>query len=259
MLLVERDLAPAELAENNLDLPRRLSARYCQSAPGTVDRSEVLAEAYLGLVDAACRFDPARDASFRTFAAIRIDGAIRDAARRADVLPRRVRHRVAQMLAAEEQLLSVSPGFSEAQLAAELGWSAAELAAVRTHNHRGRNIQIDAVLGDELSVVGVWPDTSDVEDPAAQTVRNDQLRQLVAAVEQLPEMQRMAVMRLFGDRCSSRQVAAELGLSPQQLRTLRRRALAQLRSALTEPHPAEVRHVGLQEPGTVAAGRPHDA
>jgi len=45
------------------------------------DADEAISCAYLGLVEAAARFDPSRGASFKTFAKHRIAGAIRDGAR----------------------------------------------------------------------------------------------------------------------------------------------------------------------------------
>ena len=51
----------------------------------------------MGLVDAALGFDPGKGIRFETYAAIRVRGAIIDAMRKRDWVPRNVRKRVQQI------------------------------------------------------------------------------------------------------------------------------------------------------------------
>lgn len=56
--------------------------------PPSVRLDDLISFGYFGLVDAATRFDPAKGASFRVFAARRIEGAIYDGIREMDFAPR---------------------------------------------------------------------------------------------------------------------------------------------------------------------------
>src|SRR5208283_4032500 len=59
--------------------------------PPHVDRADLLAAGKLGLIDAADRYDPSRNVRFQTYAMPRIRGAMLDAMRSEDWLPRSVR------------------------------------------------------------------------------------------------------------------------------------------------------------------------
>jgi len=62
---------------------------------GAWDRDDVFAYGVLGLVQAVDSYDPAKGASFASFALIRIRGSILDFKRRMDLLPRSIRRNAA--------------------------------------------------------------------------------------------------------------------------------------------------------------------
>lgn len=70
------------LVAHHLDLARRAAGRIYPRVRGLVSFDELCALANAGLAEAAQRYDPARGASFATFAWYRIHGAIFDGLRR---------------------------------------------------------------------------------------------------------------------------------------------------------------------------------
>lgn len=66
------------LVEKNLNLANKLAHRKLGQLPAYVSFDELQSAAYMGLVEAANRFDEARGFSFTTYAFPRISGAIND-------------------------------------------------------------------------------------------------------------------------------------------------------------------------------------
>jgi RNA polymerase sigma factor (sigma-70 family) len=67
-----------ELVERYIPLANKLAYQKKKSLPRFVDVEELKSAAYLGLVEAASRFDPERGVAFSTFAYPRVFGAIHD-------------------------------------------------------------------------------------------------------------------------------------------------------------------------------------
>jgi RNA polymerase sigma factor for flagellar operon FliA len=78
-----RDHLAAHLVARHLALARRAAGRFYPRVRGLVGFDELCALANAGLAEAAERYDPARGATFATFAWYRIQGAIVDGLRRA--------------------------------------------------------------------------------------------------------------------------------------------------------------------------------
>ena len=67
-----------ELVERYIPLANKLAYKKKRSLPNFVDVEELKSAAYLGLVEAASRFDPERGVAFSTFDYPRVFGAIQD-------------------------------------------------------------------------------------------------------------------------------------------------------------------------------------
>ena len=79
---------------------RRMAARY----PSSVELDDLVSIGTMGLIDAAERYDEKICNSFAGYARIRVQGAIVDALRKADWVPRSVRNRARNIHAAKANL-----------------------------------------------------------------------------------------------------------------------------------------------------------
>jgi RNA polymerase sigma factor for flagellar operon FliA len=91
-------MSTAPVSEHALVLEHRYLARAIAQDTWNrlarrIDLDDLISAAMSGLADAARRFDPARRVSFRSYARHRILGAMLDACRAADWIPRRIRQR----------------------------------------------------------------------------------------------------------------------------------------------------------------------
>lgn len=74
----ESDMTPDELVESHLDLAKKLAQCMNKKTPLSITFDELLSPAYLGLVKASRKFDPAKGNKFVTYASPAVNGAIID-------------------------------------------------------------------------------------------------------------------------------------------------------------------------------------
>ena len=89
-------------------LVRTIACRMVRRFPASVDVDELINVGAMGLIDAVDRFDPSRQVPFKAYAEIRIRGAIVDALREADWVPRSVRRKFTRIETTRTQLFRAS-------------------------------------------------------------------------------------------------------------------------------------------------------
>nr|MBA2319549.1 sigma-70 family RNA polymerase sigma factor [Deltaproteobacteria bacterium] len=87
------DARRGELITAYYPLVQRIARRMAARLPSGIDTDELVSAGVIGLVEAVERFDPARGIAFEPYAKHRIQGAILDALRALDWVPRTVRQR----------------------------------------------------------------------------------------------------------------------------------------------------------------------
>src|SRR5919199_6201195 len=85
-------------------LVKYVVGRLAINLPTIVDSDDIISYGTLGLIDAVERFDPTRGIKFETYAIARIRGAIIDALRSLDQIPRTARQRAREIEAAIVEL-----------------------------------------------------------------------------------------------------------------------------------------------------------
>jgi RNA polymerase sigma factor for flagellar operon FliA len=124
-----RDLARQsrrdQMIMEHLPLVRHLVGKLTAELPAGVDVENLEAAGVLGLVEAATNYDPEREARFKTFAYLRVRGAILDELRRNCPLPQPMLEMLARVRAAYRTLPSP---VSVAALARATGLSEDEIS-----------------------------------------------------------------------------------------------------------------------------------
>ncbi|MEZ5940749.1 MAG: sigma-70 family RNA polymerase sigma factor [Planctomycetaceae bacterium] len=213
---VERD----QLVLEHRDLVQHVLGRVLAEVPNHVDRENLEGAGLLGLVEAAARFDPQHGASFRSFAYLRIRGAIIDELRRNCPLPQRLLNlwgRIREFTAQTEQYPTAE------ELAAQL------------------EVSTDEVL-DCLSAVQVlrFEDWQDELSPVIRTTeleqsleREDQQQLLAEAILELPERLRQVITLYYAEQLRLKEIGEVLGLSESRVSRLLSQAHATLKNIVT--------------------------
>src|ERR671910_151058 len=93
-----------------------IALRMAAKLPSHIQAEDLISAGIIGLIDALDKFNPAREVQFKTYAQIRIQGAMKDELRSLDWASRSVRQkakRLEQAYAALEQDLSRPPSSEE--------------------------------------------------------------------------------------------------------------------------------------------------
>ncbi len=213
-----------DLIIGHLPLVKHVIGRLLGDLPASADAENLEAAGVLGLVEAAAKFDPTRNAQFKTFAYLRIRGAIIDELRRNSPLPQHVLARVAIVRKACRTL--PQPVTVEA-IAAATGLTVDEVA--------------DALAAERFAKTTSWEQSAEPNgfEPAttgdaagSEAERWESIQQLTEAIEALPEKERLAVTMYYREDMRLKEIAAVLKLSVSRVSRLLSKATFELGEAL---------------------------
>ena len=215
-----------DLILSHLPLVKHVIGRLVGGLPPGVDVENLESAGVLGLVEAAGKFDPARNAQFKTFAYLRVRGAILDELRRNSPLPQHMLERVALIRKAQRDL--PHPVTVEA-LAGATGLTTDEVT--------------DALAAERFGKTVSWEQTAEpngynpaaaVEPPDAEAERWEATQQLAGAIEALPPKERLAVTLYYREDLRLKEIAEVMKLSPSRISRLITKATFELGEMLKD-------------------------
>lgn len=232
------EVGMGELVRRGLDVVPGVVAAMTARFPRHVDRAELVRAGSLGVVEAACRYDPSRGVPFERYAAWRVRGAVLDAVRSADWTPRSVRA-AARRIELVEGALTARFGRrpTPAEIGRELGLDAAKVERIRATAAQGVVGHLDTDDGSAGPVDESQP------EPTAALERIELLGYLHDAIDSLSDRHRRVILGQFEEGRTTIDLAVELGVSRSRVSQLRTEALAELRRRIT----------GRYAPGTAPA------
>jgi RNA polymerase sigma factor for flagellar operon FliA len=175
----------------------------------------------LALLEAARRYDPAKGATFATFAEHRVRGAMLDELRSMDHLPRRLRNRTDDMAKAKRKLEEeLGREATVDEIAKELDLDIDEVAGIAQLMEP--HLPLDSVLHRVTT-----SDDSDAKLERAETVKH-----LTRAIEALPERLRMVLALHYDEDLTYREIARLLQVSEPRVCQLHGDALKKLREEM---------------------------
>ncbi len=215
------------------DLVRAIAHNIHRRLPPSVEVADLVNTGMVGLLTAVKRFDPSRGVPFQSFARFYIQGAIMDSLRDADWVPRAVR-RKAQRIEREANALYQRSGITPSgdQIATRLELSKDQFHTMQRDAQIVRLTSFDQPLGEEAgATIGDLVPTADrgAEEEAIDAERRDAL---LAAVQGLPERERIAVSLYFFRGMSLKEIGVVLGVSESRVCQLRTAGTRRLRKRL---------------------------
>ena len=208
---------------------KRIAYHLLARLPASVQVDDLIQAGMLGLLDAARRYDPAQGANFATFAEPRIRGAMLDEIRKGDWAPRSV-HRKAREVAAAIHVVETATG-SEAKdrdIADQLGIPLAEYHATLADLRGQKLLSLDAAGPDDDNEADYIPAPDG--DPIDAVHRESMIKALAAAIDQLPEREKLVLSLYYDEELHLKEIGAVLGVSESRVSQLHSQALARLRS-----------------------------
>jgi RNA polymerase sigma factor FliA len=217
-------------------LVKYLAQRLAGRLPATICVEDLISAGVLGLLDAITKYDPTRGTTFKTYAAMRISGAMRDYLREWDWVPRSVRQKAHALTQAYAQLERQHgrPADDE-DVAAVLGLDLATfhdwLTDVRgvTVFSLDRPLELDAD-GNTMTALAQLVD--EASGPQQHAEAQDLTRHLAAAIDQLPEQEKVVLSLYYYEELTMQEIGQVLELTLSRISQIHTKAILHLRAAL---------------------------
>jgi RNA polymerase sigma factor FliA len=229
----ERD----RLLMENLPQVHFIAKRIHDRLPPHVPLEDLINAGIVGLLEAIRNFDASRGTQVKTFAELRIRGAILDSLREMDWSPRALRRKSRQLEESHSRLrhsLERSP--SEQELAQDMHLSIEELRALLC-DLRGLNLGSLQALEQEDGrgdlVFKYIPNSPD-EDPYYLCLQSELKRCLATAVEDLPDRERKLLALYYKEDLTMKEVGTVLGIGEGRVSQLHSAAMTRLRVRMQE-------------------------
>lgn len=201
--------------------------------PNSVQIDDLIQAGMIGLLDAASRYDELHGAQFETYATQRIRGAMLDELRAADWLPRSLRRdmrRIEAAISHLQQKLGRSP--NETEIAEELRMPLVEYQQMLQESRGAQLVYYEDFHEDDQDDFFEHFEFGKDTDPM-ELLQDERFKaELVQAIENLPDRERMMMGMLYEQEMNLREIGEVMGVSESRISQLHSQAVARLRSRL---------------------------
>ena len=232
MTHVQRDA----LIQETLPLIKHIAHRVATRLPSNIEMRDLINAGVLGLMDAIEKFEPERNVKFKTYAEVRIRGAILDSLRDLDWAPRSLRKKSKDL----ERIYS--------DLSQKLGRPATdeEVSEAMGEDIDSFHALVDQLHGltigsfenlndsdDSENYINYYPDDGS-NDPYAKFESSELTRLLAEAIEELPEKERLVLSLYYYEEFTMKEIGALLGVNESRVSQLHTKATLRLRGRLAK-------------------------
>ncbi|UYG00088.1 MULTISPECIES: RNA polymerase sigma factor FliA [unclassified Halomonas] len=221
----------SDMVNQHMPLVRRQALALQVRLPASIELDDLIQAGMVGLLEALGRFDAAQGASFATFASQRIRGAMVDELRTRDWLPRSVRRSARAMdesVRRLEQSLGRPP--EESEIARDLDMPINEYQQLLADTNSGHLLPFEELLEE-----GGEPIQESLNAPFEELLDGQQRETLIAAIEALPEREKLLMALYYQEELNLKEVGAVLGVTESRVSQLHSQAISRLRARLHEP------------------------
>lgn len=219
-------------------LVKYVAGRLAVALPASVDFDDLVSYGTFGLIDAVEKFELSRGVKFETYALARIRGGIIDGLRLSDWVPRSVRQKARHFETVSQRLeSSLGRAATDAELAAALELSAEEYQNLVSELACTTLTSLDEVWrgdedgGDGVRMLDGLADEN-AEDPLASAEFSELKRALAAAVDQLPERERLVIALYYREGLTLKEIGRVLEVTEARVSQIHTKAVLRLRGKL---------------------------
>ncbi len=213
--------------------------RIATQLPPNVEINDLINAGVLGLMDAIEKFEPSRGVKFKTYAELRIRGAMLDSLRELDWAPRSLRKKSKELTKASQKLQQeFGREISDQELCEEMGIDLDELYKL-TDQLKGLSIgsfydsskKYDDDETDAENLINYYPDNFS-DGPYCVFEKEELKRILAEAVDGLSRKERLVVSLYYFDELTMKEIGAVLRVNESRVSQLHTKAMMRLRLKL---------------------------
>lgn len=217
-------------------LVKRIALHLAARLPASVQIDDLIQAGMIGLLEASQKYDASKGASFETYAGIRIRGAMMDEMRRGDWVPRSV-HRNARRISEAIHEVEAKTGrdAQDHEVAEYLEMTLEQYHGCLRDASSGRLFSLDEMDLDGDSPVAAGPYDnleSSSKSPLADIERGNFLNHLTAAIEKLPEREKLVLALYYDEQLNLKEIGKVLEVSESRVSQIHSQATMRLRSRL---------------------------
>jgi len=211
--------------------------RIALRLPPHIEVDDLISVGAIGLMDAIEKYDPSRGAKFKTYAEFRVRGSILDELRSLDWVPRSVRQKASNLDAVTSKLQAKLGRIPEdEEIAKEMGVTLEEFFKTLNETRNMPLLSLEDLgiardSGDKQSLLDTLEGRGDV-DPQTQ-MRLTELKNLIAAaIDSLPEKERLMVSLYYYEELTMKEIGEVLGITESRISQIHSKAVYRLRTKL---------------------------
>jgi RNA polymerase sigma factor for flagellar operon FliA len=229
-----REQGSEALVVEYLPLIQRVAQRIASRLPSNVDLNDLVNSGVIGLIDAIRKFDPTRGIKFKTYAEIRVRGAILDELRAQDWASRSLR--------SDSNLLENTYNYLEQKLgrpaedeevAEVLGVTMEEFYRLLAKAKGISLINFEDLHfenGEELRDPYEYVRLVESDDPFGLFKDKEMRGILVEAIDQLPDRERLVLSLYYFEDLNLKEIGLIMGVSESRVCQLRTKAIIHLKN-----------------------------
>ena len=228
-----------ELILEHISLIKYHAYRIATQLPPNIEINDLINAGVLGLMDAIEKFEPSRGVKFKTYAELRIRGAMIDSLRELDWAPRSLRKKSKELSKASQKLQQeLGREVSDQEICVEMGIELDELykltdqltgLSVGSFYDASRKYGEDD--SDTESLINYYPD--DLEQGPTFVFEEEELKKILAdAVDGLSRKERLVVSLYYFEELTMKEIGAVLRVNESRVSQLHTKAMLRLRLKL---------------------------
>jgi RNA polymerase sigma factor for flagellar operon FliA len=218
-------------------LIKYIAHRLAVRLPSHIELDDLMSSGVIGLIDAIEKYNPNKDTQFKTYAEIRIRGAMLDELRAQDWVPRSVRQKATSISVAYAKLEQKLGRPAEDEEVA----AAMELSLEEFHDLLNRAAGQTILSVEDLGGVDKDGEKRDVMEVLAGTketdpetlARIDEIKGIIAqAIDMLPEKERLVISLYYYEELTMKEIGEVLGITESRVSQIHTKCVMRLRAKL---------------------------
>ncbi|WP_165474808.1 RNA polymerase sigma factor FliA [Legionella nagasakiensis] len=231
-LHVEQQTDMTDFVSQHAILIKKIALHIKATLPPHIELDDLLQSGLIGLLEAKANFSPEKGASFTTYAAIKIRGAIIDELRKNSGITRDIGQNMKRIAEAitkiENSMQHNHPIISAKMIAEEMGISLEKYEQMEAEINTYKSISTpDTELIEELP-------STDFIDPST-LVENDDIRKLVKKmILMLPQREQIILALYYNEQLNFKEIASVLNLTEARISQLHQQCLIKIKKRCNE-------------------------
>ena len=221
-----------ELVLKYAPLVKNIAERMAIRLPPNICKEELIGPGVLGLFDAIEKFDSTRKIKFRTYANLRIKGAILDELRKMDWISRSIRrniHRIEDAMRSLELKLGREP--DDFEIAEEMGVDIDSYYRMTMKAQGAGLLSLDEIMPDGKAPK-ISRQISDVTSPFDELKIKESKKIISKALSKLSKKEQLVMSLYYYDELTLKEIAKVLNLTESRISQIHSKVIIKLRVKL---------------------------